>query len=138
MFEDHFELMRRAFSVLSGLFVFLFYIAVARDALRKVATPNPVSWLIWSLNDTLILCASWSAGCGKYPCRSVGLRNFWLVRCSRCHTKRATQTELLRNFLPLGRRGWMVELPALLWILHLASYFSCRERDWRRSNNYTG
>jgi len=62
MLEDHFELIRRVFSVLSGLFVFLFYLAVARDALRKVITPNPVSWLIWSLNDTLILCASWSAG----------------------------------------------------------------------------
>jgi hypothetical protein len=62
MFEDHFELIRRVFSVLSGLFVFSFYLAVARDALRKIITPNPVSWLIWSLNDTLILCASWSAG----------------------------------------------------------------------------
>lgn len=62
MSPNDLELFRATLSILSGLFVFVFYGAILREALKKIITPNPVSWLIWSLNDALILFASWSAG----------------------------------------------------------------------------
>jgi hypothetical protein len=55
-------LFQHTLSILSGLLAFLFYLSIARDALGGKAAPNPVSWFIWTLNDSLILSASFSAG----------------------------------------------------------------------------
>ena len=49
-------------AILSGIFALAFYYDVFTDALKGKIKPNPSSWFIWSLNDSLILVASWSAG----------------------------------------------------------------------------
>lgn len=50
------------FAILSGIFALAFYCDVFRDTIRGRIKPKPSSWFVWSLNDSLILVASWSVG----------------------------------------------------------------------------
>jgi hypothetical protein len=56
------QILQVALAIASGLLALIFYAIVFRDALNRTIVPNSVSWLIWSLNDTLIFFASLSAG----------------------------------------------------------------------------
>ena len=104
---DQFELIRRVLSVLSGVFVFLFYVAVARDALRKIITPNPTSWLIWSLNDSLILFASLSAGAFNTLAVPLVYSIFgWFVVAAALRNKRRRPNRLETFCLVGAAVGW--------------------------------
>lgn len=119
MSGEHIELIRLVFSVLSGVFVFLFYVAVARDAHRKVITPNPTSWLIWSFNDTLILCASWSAGAFNTLAVPLVYSIFgWFVVAAAIRNERRRPNRLEMFCLVGAAVGW------LCYLLSFGSFIS--------------
>lgn len=54
--------LQNIFALVSGILAFIFYVSIFHDALKKVTNPNPTSWCIWALNDTVILFSSFNAG----------------------------------------------------------------------------